>query len=509
MRLKVSLLVAALTVAVAGCGSSSSSSGTDPAASVPAGTPIYIEASVRPEGSQGDAARALLRKFLPPGKTLEGLIDDASRDQNEDVVFTRDVKPWLGERAGFGVSHLTADEPDFIGAIDVTDEDKATTFLGDQGAKKGSHAGADLYLDDDTWAAVHDEVLLVSESRQMVEEALDAQDGRTLSESKTYQDALGDLPDERLGTLFVDTEGVRKALESRGGSSDRAAVKAIVAKLLGDGKLKPITGALTATERSATLELRFNGSGLARLASLGLLTTGQSTPLVKETPADAFAVFGAKDVGRTFRDTLSTFAGALGGAAVTSQLQASLGIDLQRDVYSWVGDIAIYARGTSTDTLNGALVISATDAAAARAALPRLVVAAKRAGAPITGASVKGADQAFSAAAPGAPGPVVVAQRDDRVVAAFGTQAAAEALDPPADTFDESGRYADAKGAVDGIAPSLIVSVPGVLALADGSGADDPNYKKAEPYLRKLDQVVLGSEKQGDTLRALITVTTK
>lgn len=511
MRLQVSLLVVLLACLAAGCGASSSSEGEDPAAAVPAGTLVYVEAAIRPEGAQGDAARALIAKFLPPGKTLEGLIDEASRKEGEDVVYSKDVEPWLGERIGLGVSDLTADEPTFVGAISVTDDDAAGAFLAEQGDKRGSQDGVDLYFtdDDDTWGAVRDGVLVFSETRAGVKRGLDAQDGRTLSESDTFKDALDDLPDERLGTLFVDTEGVKKELEADAGSSYGASEKAIVDKLLGDGKLEPITGALTATEDSATIETRFNGSGLARLSSFGLLGTGRSTELVEDAPADAFAVFGAADVGKTVRDAVSTYAGALGGAALTGQLQSQLGIDLQRDVYSWVGDVSVHARGATSDTVTGALVISATDEDAAATALPRLVAAAKRSGLPVTAATVDGADQAFTVAAPDVPAPVVVARAGDRVVAAFGANAAREALDPSSDTLAGSGRYEDAKAAIDGIVPSLVVAVPGVLALVDDAGSSDPDYAEAKPYLQKLDQVVTGSQQDGDTYRSLLTVTTK
>ena len=138
------------------------------------------------------------------------------------------------------------------------------------------------------------------------------------------------------------------------------------------------------------------------------------------------------------------------------------------------------------------------------------MAAAKRSGAPVQAASVKGADQAFSVAAPGAPGPVVLAQGGDRVVLAFGEEAAGEALSPSGDTIGDSGRYDAAKDAIDGVTPALIVSMPEVFALAESSGAtNDPDYAKAKPYLQKLDLAVAGSEKDGDELRSLFTVTAK
>ena len=151
-----------------------------------------------------------------------------------------------------------------------------------------------------------------------------------------------------------------------------------------------------------------------------------------------------------------------------------------------------------------------TDKAAAAAAIPKLVAAAKRSGAPVQSTKVDGADQAFTVPAPGAPGPVVLAQGGDRVVLAFGEQAAGEALSPSGDTLADSGRFDAAKAAIDGIAPTLILSLPDVLSLAESAGATgDSDYAEAKPYLEKLDLAVTGTEKDGESLRSLFTVTTK
>jgi hypothetical protein len=156
------------------------------------------------------------------------------------------------------------------------------------------------------------------------------------------------------------------------------------------------------------------------------------------------------------------------------------------------------------------VVIEATDDEAAAAALPKLAVAARRNGAPVENAKVAGADRAYQLAVPGAPGPVVLAHGNGRVAVAFGEKEAADALDPSGDTLGDSGRYDDAKDAIDGIVPSLIVALPPVLALAEASGASsDSDYQEVKPYLEKLDLVVTGSEKDGDTLRSLFTVTTR
>src|SRR4051794_6983075 len=162
------------TLALAGCGGSSSSAGdggADPAQAVPAGVPVYVEGTVRPEGAQGDNARALLAKFLPPGTTLAGLIDDQIKQQGENETYEQDIKPWLGQRVGVGVTDLTAADPTYYGAVAITDADKAAAFLGKQGKERSDYSDAQLFQDQDTWAAVKGDYLVLASTQKDVKDA--------------------------------------------------------------------------------------------------------------------------------------------------------------------------------------------------------------------------------------------------------------------------------------------------------------------------------------------------
>jgi hypothetical protein len=504
MRLHRLVLLLCLIVFVAGCGSSSSkggggNAGADPAQAIPVGTLVYVEGSVRPTGTEGDAARALLARFLPSGTSLEKLIDQKFASVGEGSTYAQDVRPWLGRRVGIGVTDLTQQHANFVGSVAITDAGKAEAFLAKDGKPAGSYRGAKLFTDADTWAGVKGDHLVFAEDANHVKTGLDAAGKASLGDSSVYRHAIAALPDARLGAVFLDVKGLSGLLDTAPGIDP--AGRAVLKQMLGK-QTQQLTAALTATEQSATIESRLPGA-------LGLLGSGTATDLVKDAPADAFAVFGAANVGGSFKTALNTLAGAVGGAALTGQLEAQTGLDLDRDVFSWVGDVAVYARGTSLSTLGGALVIGVRDQGAAKAAIPRLIAAAAHAGAPVNKAKVAGADAAYSAVAPGAPGPLVLAEGKDRVVLAFGEQEAASALEPAGDTLDSSGRYDDARSAIDGLAPALIVSLPAVLKLAESSGNSDPQYAAARPYLAKLGQIVVGSEKAGSALRSLLTVTTR
>jgi hypothetical protein len=501
MRLHRLLLLLVAMILAAGCGSSSGGgggdAGADPAQAIPPGAVVYVEGAVRPEGEQGDNARALIEKFLPSGTTLESLIDDSLEDEGNS--YAKDIKPWLGERVGIGVTDIV--RPEFVAAIAVTDAGKAEDFLSKDGKKDG-----DYFRNDDTWAVVEGDYVLLSQSKQELAAGVKAAKGDALGDAGKFDDAVGELPGERLGYAYFDFGGLLKSVQGAPGADP--ATTAVLKQLYGENP-PPVTAALTTEPDSATIESRLSASGFGKLA-LGLLGAGTSTELMSDAPADAFAAFGVADLGPSLKTLLETAAGAFGGAALTAQVESQTGINLQRDLFSWVGDVAVYAHGDSPATLNGAVVIGAKDDGAAAAALPKLAVAAKQNGAPVQNAKVAGADRAYQVAVPGAPGPVVIAHGNERVVLAFGEKEAADALKPSGDTLGDSGRYDDAKDAIDGITPALLVDLPKVLALAEALGAaSDQDYVKAKPYLEQLDLLVTGSESDGDALRSLFTVTTK
>ncbi len=506
-----SAFVVVVALAASGCGSSSSSSaGADPAQVIPASSIFYAEAVVRPEGAQKENVDKLLSRFGQGGDVtgkLRAVIDEGLRSEDKNASYDQDIAPWLGQRIGVGVTDVASDDTGYIIAAVVKDAGKAEAFLKSQtkGAKAGSYKDTDYVNDGDTTFGLVGDFLVAAGSPAELKQAVDAQHGVSLGDSDRFKTAIDKLPQERLGAAYVDLKRLPALIAAQPDAGPAAG--AIARKLFGSGP--PFTAALTATADSATIESRFGAKGLGGLGLLGPLgTTGKSTPLVRDIPEGAFAVFGAAGVGASLKGTLETFAGAFGGAALTGQLEQQTGVNLDRDIFSWLGDVAVFARGTSVRDINGAIVISVTDEGAARAAIPRLVTAAKRSGAPVQGASVAGADQAFSVPVPQAPGPVVLAQKGDRVVVALGEATAAEALNPTK-TIDDSGLYGRAKDAIDGVDPSLILDAPPILELIGPYADNEPGYAKAKPYLDMLDLIATGSEKDGDELRSVFTVKVK
>jgi hypothetical protein len=281
-------------------------------------------------------------------------------------------------------------------------------------------------------------------------------------------------------------------------SADDPAAAGAAQKII-DG-LNAITGYAEVTEDTATFETRtvLAEEGIGKdLAELG---AGAAPELLESLPGDAWAAVGIGNLGPSISTGIESAAGGIGTAVLGQQLEQEIGVNLDRDLLSWVGDVAVFVRGDSVAQIGGGMVITARDEKAAGDALPRLVNAASRAGLPFQDLQMGNADQAWAATLPGAPGPVVLARAGDRVVMAIGDDAAADAL-KPSETLGESDLYDRAKSTLDGVDPTMVLDGPTMVKLiAEGAGSD-PDFAEAKPYLDMLDLLAAGAANEDDTLR--------
>ena len=248
------------------------------------------------------------------------------------------------------------------------------------------------------------------------------------------------------------------------------------------------------------------GLGDGPMRELAGLTGFGATDLLGELPGDAWGAWAVPQLGESAKTLVSSFAGALGGVAIAAQVKQATGLDLEQDVFSWVGDVGVFVRGADMKSLDGALVIEATDDEKAADAFGKIIgLVAKESGGTPEPVQVDGAESAFAVGVPAAGKRVVLARGEGRVVAAFGEAAAAEALSPDAKLSD-----ADDFGAAEELLdaePAFLLSIPDAIALADALGATDAEFDEARPYLEALGVIAGGGEMDGDTLRSRFGVT--
>jgi hypothetical protein len=499
-------LLAALVVA---CGSSSADGDADPASAAPATAMLYAEVAVRPEGDLREDALDAVGKVLntddPEGKISE-LLDQVLDDPAVD--YDKDIKPWLGERTGFWVSDRLDEDGDGRGAaiIATTDPEASMDAVhksaqASGGLTKRSYEGFDYEVaKDDIAVGIVDDFLVIATTESDFKGTVDAQKGDSLADADRYREGVDELEDERLAHFYLDLK--RAFTLAAQDSPDDEDLKQFQA-LVPIDKLPPLVGSFAANGDRLALDIAVKGNG-ADLGALGGWGSAEGTPLVQELPGESWGAFGTAKYGESLKKAFDQYAGMFGGEAAKQQLRSQFGIDLDEDILSWIGDVAVFVRGETLATIDGGLVIQVIDEAKAAKGFGKLVGLLQSAGGvsarPV---AIDGAETAFAVRDASIPKAVILARSADRVVVTYGQEAAKEALNPSSKLGDAE-VYTQAKESLGDLEPALRVSMPALVKLVDASGEADAEFEQARPYLEAYDVIAYGFEGSGDGGRVRI-----
>jgi hypothetical protein len=498
MRSAVLATLLACTLLLAACGGEDE--GPDPATLAPPDAPLYVEALVRPEGEQREDALEALGKVLltdAPEQRLRELLQDGGEDGFD---YERDVDPWLGERVGVWARDLQAEEPAFTLIAAATDTDQALEAVEAAARREGteleerSHEGTDYLFDaqEATGAAAVEDFLVVGTEPEL-QRTIEVSGDDSLAESERYEQLIDDLPDDRIGTLFVDQRAAFEATQAPEGGPEAQ----ILNSLFNPRELQPGAAALVADGERIVIDSVTRRGGSALVNQLAGLTS-EPTELLGELPADAWVAFGLNDLGSTVDEVFTQVAGALGGAAIEGQFREQTGLDLRRDVLGWMGDVGVYASGAGPEALRGALVIEITDAERAESAFGRLdELLRAMADAQVGDADVDGADQALEVRSPDLPDPVVLAHNAERMVIGYGA-AAAEAVLGDADQLADTELWERGRTILGDLEPSFLLDMAQVIANVEAFGGADAEFERARPYLEAYDVVASGGQVDGE-----------
>src|SRR5215213_3792006 len=202
----VLLALVFVALLVAGCGGGSASGGHDPASAVPRDAAIYLDATVRPDGSLRDDALAAAGKILgtrEPEARIDELIAKALAEAEDPKLdYARDAEPWLGEKVALWAT-ATGGE-DFRGAVIVpaTDTDAARATIDRIARDSGkataerSYEGVDYRFDADEGDAagiVEDFAVFGTEAE--FKRTVDAAKGDGLDGDGRFREAIDPLED--------------------------------------------------------------------------------------------------------------------------------------------------------------------------------------------------------------------------------------------------------------------------------------------------------------------------
>ncbi|GIK77511.1 MAG: DUF3352 domain-containing protein [Acidobacteria bacterium] len=505
LRLTALALLALVATALAACGDSDESIdlGPDPASMVPADTPFYAVAVVRPEGELGDDLESALSKLLitdDVGAELEGAIDSELADEGLDLTYDGDIAPWLGIRAGAFLNGYDAKTEEADGAlvVAVTDAGAAQSFVdqavGDEAGAERDYNGVRLTVSRDGGSAyaIDGDFLLIG-SVPGVEDAIDAGAGDSFAELDDASTGLDAAPDGAVFELYADPQKAIDVVEASGAvpAPDLARIEDQLAGL-GDG---PFDAWGSVTESSFSV-------GAAGPAGEGAT---DPTDLLTALPGDSWLAFAGTGIGDQISSSLEQFkagfeagleeqAPGLADEVDPEQVfQEATGLDLERDL-GWIGDVGGFVEGTSIFGLGGGLVITTDDQGAAEDAVAKLqsVLSGSRS------VKVTPTQSGFDIQSKRLPFGAHVAVEDDEVVVAAGADTIDDVLSPTETLADSDTFQAAEDDLDDGLTPSFFVNFAPIVDLIDSTGESDPDLEAARPYLNALDFLIAGSDLDGD-----------
>jgi hypothetical protein len=503
---KLLLTIAALlslALIAAGCGN------TDEAASgaselVPAGSVMYGEADLQPDGDQKRAVESILSKFPgegEPGDRLKNLIEKGLRESDAPIGFEKDIEPWLGDQAAFFIGGIgqSGQAKASAALVATTDEDKARATVeksAEGKLSKHDYNGVEYMTDagSDDAAAVFDGFVVLG-TEDGVKAAIDtSKGGKKLSDDESFQKAVDDAADDRLGFFYVNSPALVDAAREVGTQFPDTFRKFFN---------EPVAATIDADDDGVVAEAKVPPQ-LAH--TIGFL--GQGSDLIADLPADSWLALGQKDLGKLISFYEDAFAALAGGRAqIEGQFKAATGLDLQQDVLSWMGDFGVFVRGTSLSNLDGALVVESSDetkSARFLAAIERLARSESNGD-----TQIRPRSGGFTVGIRNLPQAIQVFQSGGRVIVAYGARAAKDAANP-SEKLGSSPDFTSAKDSLGDNDVSFYVLVKPILDLVESTGAaDDADWQKAKPYLEPLNALVGGTSGTGDDLRSAFKLIVK
>lgn len=510
-RLATAALASLALVSLAGCGSSddaapASAGSSDLAELAPASSMAYGQASFDLSGDQKKAVDAFSSKVLKQGDPAVAIQRAYDKDKGSGA-FDREIRPWVGDEAAFVVTGATStsSDPDLAIIADAKDgkaQSGVDTIVKSSGgtARDGEYGGVKYKQTDDTLAGVVDDKVVAASTPAAFRGVVDASKGSGLDKSADFKSAMGALDGEPVGSVYLDLRRIVRvaatdpSLRGQGGTLESAlqGVRGAAFGLSGDESTLRVTSAVLGSPQTS-------GDASATLASL---------------PAGSWVAAGLGDVGQSLTRSLQQFqkiaaASGTDGRSFQQgldQVQSATGLDLQRDVLSWMGDGGLFVRGAGLTDIGGALVVRTKDPATTKSTLAKVRSLVERSGQRTEDLSGNGVDSGFSVTAPNLPVQLLVGTGGDKFVVAVNPSAFKEAFDTTSALKDDPAFKAAAQSLGDGYKPTAFLDLRTVVSLVGLAAGSDPSFQQARPYLDAFTTVAAGSKRDGDIAKSSVAI---
>jgi hypothetical protein len=507
--LMVGAAAAALGLFLSACGGSDGS-GSDPAALAPPGVPLYIEATVRPEGEMKANVDGLAQAIAGVDD-LGGLIvtelEGEAEDSGEELDFEKEVAPWLGEKAGISFRQFDGEDFHRYGiAVQATDPDAAQAYVdkqaeqGSDQVENGSYEGVAYTIesDDGTTAGVIGEFLAIAEGEATFKAMVDADGGESLAGDDRFGETFDAAADGSFADAYVDIGGL---IDQSGDGIDPEAKQFLDSAGIDPSEATAVASLIPGTDR-IEIELSSDLGGENP-------PSGDASSLLGALPADSVAAIAVPGFGDRFGEALDQIdANGIPGEIPPGKFKSGLkeaGIDVEKIAAS-VGNLGVFAEGSSERDLAGAAVLETSNAEEARNTVANVGLLLRSAGTAgvtalsgnLSGFSVRDREELGDQ-------PLVVAARGERIAIAYGLPAAARALaEESRSTLADSPKYKEAVAALGSTPITGFATGPEALDVASSlvDDEDREEFEEARPYLAKISYLAIGSTSSGDLATA-------
>ncbi|HWJ41825.1 MAG TPA: DUF3352 domain-containing protein [Solirubrobacterales bacterium] len=506
------LLVALAALLLAGCGGGDDggNGGSDPATVAPAEAPVFIAATIRPEGETKADIEALAQKIAGVddlGELIVEELEDSASDSDVGLDFGEEVEPWLGDEAGIFLQEYEGDDFEGYGvAIQTSDEGATRDFVSkqiessDEEEKEGSYDGVDFTTgDDDTTIGVFDGLFVFAENEAIFKEMVDASNGENLAGEEAYDNATASVPDDSAADVFVD---IGALIDEAGGEIDSQTQ--IFLDSLG---IEPDEATAVASVVPGSNQIEID---LSTDLSGENPPSGDASELLGTLPGTAVGALASAEFGKRFNEGIDQIdEEGIPGSVPPNQLKKTLkeaGIDLEAIAGS-IGDVGLYVTGNSEKTLAGALVLETEEESEAKNTVANVGLFLRKAG--ISGVTkLSGEASGFSIRTPDlGRQPVVVAAKGNRIAIGYGVASVGSAFQESGRALTDNAAYEDAVSALGGTPIAAFVNGPSALNLANALvPSGEEGFEQAKPYLRKIEYLALGSEASDDLATAKLIV---
>lgn len=516
LRLALPALLATLVaLLVAGCGSSDDGDGGSSAAAevVPAGVPVFIDFTLRPEGETKQNIDSLAKQIAGVdnvGNLIIEELENSASESGEEFDYEKEVEPWLGERGGLFLQEYEEDEFEGYGAaIQTSDEEAAREFINKQvesdeeEVKDGSYEGVDFKVEEDeTTFGVFDGLVVLAEDEAIFKSMVDAADGENLGGEGDFTSAVANVPEDSVADVYVD---IGALIKESGGEID-AETQTFLDGVGIEPKEATAVASLVPGSDQIEIELSTNLSGDDPPA-------GDASELLGSLPATSVGAFASAEFGKRFNEGIDQIdEKGIPGEIPPNQLKKTLkeaGTDLE-SIAGSIGDVGAYVTGNSESSLGGAMVLETDDAEQAKNTVANIGLFLRSTGTPGITKVTQGAS-GFSIRSPElGRQPVVVVAKGSRMAIGYGLAPTLTAFEEGGKTLADLPAYKDATSALGGTPIAAFVDGPSALRLASALvPPGEFEFEEAEELLQKVDYMALGSEASDDLAVAKLIVGVK